>query len=289
MVNQPDHLLRDRLDSVAEDTLPPEDRQTKRQMPELQAVRRTLRRRPTGLRPHVGPVGEEQSAALGKSGTLRAAIFGVNDGLVSNASLIMGFAGATGARDVILLAGVAGLLAGAFSMGAGEYVSMRVQREVLERMLHLEAHELGTELESERAELAELYRKKGLSADLAERVAEQLMADPETALDTHAREELGIDPQEGLGSPWGAALSSFFTFAAGAFVPLLPFLFVGGTAGTMIAAGLTGVALLVVGGLTSRLTGRSTVGSALRMFGIGAGAALVTYAIGSLLDVSVAG
>jgi VIT1/CCC1 family predicted Fe2+/Mn2+ transporter len=289
MVNQPDHLVRDRLDSVAEDTLPPEDRQTKRQLPELQAVRRTLRRRPTGLRPHVGPVGQEQSAALGKSGTLRAAIFGVNDGLVSNASLIMGFAGATDARDVILLAGVAGLLAGAFSMGAGEYVSMRVQREVLERMLHLEAHELGTELESERAELAELYRKKGLSADLAEQVAEQLMADPETALDTHAREELGIDPQEGLGSPWGAALSSFFTFAAGAFVPLLPFLFVGGTAGTVIAAALTGVALLVVGGLTSRLTGRSTVASALRMFGIGAGAALVTYAIGSLLDVSVAG
>jgi vacuolar iron transporter family protein len=270
-------------------SLPPEDRATKEQLPELQAVRRRLRGGTRGLRPHVGPTDGEQSATLGKSGTLRAAIFGVNDGLVSNASLIMGFAGATTAQDVILLAGVAGLLAGAFSMGAGEYVSMRVQREVLERMLHLEAHELGTELEEERAELAELYRKKGLSADLAEQVADQLMADPDMALDTHAREELGIDPKEGLGSPWGAALSSFFTFAVGAFVPLMPFLFVGGVAGTVVAAGLTGVALLVVGALTSRLTGRSLVASALRMFGIGAGAALVTYVIGSLLNVSVAG
>jgi VIT1/CCC1 family predicted Fe2+/Mn2+ transporter len=274
---------------MAKDTLPPEDRATKERLPELQAARRTLRRGPRGLLPHVGPTDGEQSALLGKSGTLRAAIFGVNDGLVSNASLIMGFAGATNARDVILLAGVAGLLAGAFSMGAGEYVSMRVQRELLERMLHLEAHELATEIEEERAELAELYRKKGLSAELAEQVSDQLMADPATALDTHAREELGIDPNEGLGSPWGAAISSFLTFAAGAFVPLLPFLFMGGTAGIVNAAVLTGVALLAVGGLTSRLTGRPVVMSALRMFGIGAGAALVTYAIGSLLNVSVAG
>jgi vacuolar iron transporter family protein len=274
---------------MAEDGLPPEDRATKERLPELQAARRRLRGGTRGLRPHVGPVDGEQSSALGKSGTLRAAIFGVNDGLVSNASLIMGFAGATTAQDVILLAGVAGLLAGAFSMGAGEYVSMRVQREVLERMLHLEAHELGTELEAERAELAELYRKKGLSADLAEQVADQLMADPDIALDTHAREELGIDPSEGLGSPWGAAISSFLTFSVGAFVPLLPFLFVGGTRGTVIAAALTGVALLLVGGLTARLTGRSMALSALRMFGIGAGAAIVTYGIGSLLNVSVAG
>jgi vacuolar iron transporter family protein len=274
---------------VAEDTLPPEDRATKERLPELQAVRRSLRRGPRGLLPHAGPTDGEQSAVLGKSGTLRAAIFGVNDGLVSNASLIMGFAGATGARDVILLAGVAGLLAGAFSMGAGEYVSMRVQREVLERMLHLEAHELATEIDEERAELAELYRRKGLSAELAEQVADQLMSDPKTALDTHAREELGIDPDEGLGSPWGAAISSFLTFAAGAFVPLLPFLFMGGAGGTVIAAVLTGLALLAVGGVTSRLTGRSVVVSALRMFGIGAGAALVTYVIGSLLNVSVAG
>jgi vacuolar iron transporter family protein len=274
---------------MAEDGLTPEDRATKEQLPELQIARRTLRGGTRGLRPHVGPVGGEQSSALGKSGTLRAAIFGVNDGLVSNASLIMGFAGATTAHDVILLAGVAGLLAGAFSMGAGEYVSMRVQREVLERMLHLEAHELGTELDAERAELAELYRKKGLTSDLAEQVADQLMADPDIALDTHAREELGIDPSEGLGSPWGAAISSFLTFSLGAFVPLLPFLFVGGTTGTVIAAALTGVALLLVGGLTARLTGRSMVLSALRMFGIGAGAAIVTYGIGSLLNVSVAG
>src|SRR5206468_10326853 len=159
-----------------------------------------------------------------KSGALRAAIFGINDGLLTNTSLIMGFAGASQARGVILLAGISGLLAGAFSMGAGEYVSMRVQRELLERVLHLEAHELGTDPEGERVELAHLYRQKGLSPELSNAVATELMRDPDIALDTHAREELGIDPDEGLGSPWGAATSSFFTFAVGAFIPLAPFI-----------------------------------------------------------------
>lgn len=239
--------------------------------------------------PHPGPVEGEQASAAGKSGTLRAAIFGVNDGLVSNAALIMGFAGAAQDRGVILLAGISGLLAGAFSMGAGEYVSMRVQRELLERMLHLEAHELGSEAEAERAELAELYRRKGLSPELADEVATELMRDPSVALDTHAREELGIDPDEGLGSPWGAAGSSFLTFSLGALVPLIPFLFLEGRAGTVAAAAVTAVALLIVGGLTSRLTGRPIVLSAFRMFAIGMGAAVVTYGVGAALGVSVAG
>lgn len=268
--------------------LPPEDVETKRRLPELLAARRRLRR-DRQLLPHEGPVDGEPSAASGKSGTLRAAIFGVNDGLVSNAALIMGFAGADQLPEVIVLAGVSGLLAGAFSMGAGEYISMRVQRELLERMLHLEAHELGSDAETEREELAEIYRRKGLTSELADQVARELMRDPKAALDTHAREELGIDPEEGLGSPWGAAGWSFLTFSVGALVPLIPFLFLSGTTGTVTSAALTGLALLLVGGLTSRLTGRSPVVSALRMFAIGMGAALVTYAVGSLIGVSVVG
>ena len=239
--------------------------------------------------PHAGPVDGEQMSAAGKSGTLRAAIFGVNDGLVSNAALIMGFAGADQPRGVILLAGISGLLAGAFSMGAGEYISMRVQRELLERLLHLEAHELGVDPDGEREELAELYVRKGLEPSLADQVATQLSLDPEVALDTHAREELGIDPDEGLGSPIGASVSSFLTFAIGAFIPLLPFLLVGGTAGTLTSLAMTAAALFVVGAATSRLTDRPLLLSAFRMLAIGIGAAAVTYGIGSLLGVSVVG
>jgi VIT1/CCC1 family predicted Fe2+/Mn2+ transporter len=268
--------------------LPPEDVETKRRLPELLATRDRLRR-DRRLLPHEGPVQGEPSAISGKSGTLRAAIFGVNDGLVSNAALIMGFAGADQRPEVIVLAGISGLLAGAFSMGAGEYISMRVQRELLERMLHLEAHELGTDPETERAELAEIYGRKGLSPELADQVAGELMRDPKVALDTHAREELGIDPEEGLGSPWGAASSSFLTFSVGALIPLIPFLFLSGTTGTVTSAAFTALALLLVGGLTGRLTGRSSAVAALRMFAIGMGAALVTYGVGTLLGVSVVG
>jgi VIT1/CCC1 family predicted Fe2+/Mn2+ transporter len=268
----------------------PEDLRTKEQLPELQQARRRLRRtRPGQLMPHPGPVDGEQNTGTGKAGTLRAAIFGVNDGLVSNAALIMGFAGADQPRSVILLAGISGLLAGAFSMAAGEYISMRIQREVLERMLHLEAHELGADDPSEEtAELTQIYMRKGLSRKLARQVAEEVMKDPKVALETHAREELGIDPEEGLGSPVGAAASSFAMFAVGAIVPLVPFLFVGGTTGVLVSAVVTLIALATVGALTSRLTGRPAVLSALRMLAIGGGAALTTYLIGSLVGVNVA-
>ncbi len=278
----------DMLPAVPE--LSPDDQRTKDRLPEIQRARKGLRRH-TGrdLVPHRGPVDGEQATTTGKSGTLRAAIFGVNDGLVSNVALIMGFAGASQGREVILLAGISGLLAGAFSMGAGEYISMRVQRELFERMLHLEAHELGSDPEGERHELAELYERKGLDPALALEVATQLSADPEIALDTHAREELGIDPDGGLGSPWGAAISSFLMFSAGALVPILPFVALSGTAGTLASAALTGLALVGVGALTSRLTGRPPVRSALRMFAIGMGAAVVTFAIGTLVGVSVVG
>jgi VIT1/CCC1 family predicted Fe2+/Mn2+ transporter len=273
---------------VDDSGLTPEDRETKRRLPELQAARPTLRGRQPML-PHEGPVGDEQATGAGKTGSLRAAIFGVNDGLVSNVALIMGFAGASQDRSVILLAGISGLLAGAFSMGAGEYISMKVQREVLERILHLEAHELYGDPDAERAELAAIYRRKGLSTELADEVAAQLSRDPAVALDTHAREELGIDPDEGLGNPWGAATSSFFTFCIGAFIPLVAFFFGGGGRATIAAAALTGVALLVVGALTARLTGRPAWWSALRQFAIGMAAALVTFLVGLALGVSVAG
>ena len=276
------------LVAVRRPELPAEHARTKRMLPELLATRRVLSRSEPIL-PHAGPVDGEQATGAGKSGTLRAAIFGVNDGLVSNAALIMGFAGANQARSVILLAGISGLLAGAFSMAAGEYVSMRVQREVLERMLHLEAHEIGSDPEGERRELAAIYEGKGISSDLADRLATEISNDPKIALDTHAREELGIDPTEGLGSPVGAAVSSFVTFSIGAVIPLIAFLFVGGTTGVMLSAAMTGAALLSVGALTSRVTGRSPVAASVRMLAIGGGAALVTYLIGAALGVSVVG
>jgi VIT1/CCC1 family predicted Fe2+/Mn2+ transporter len=238
------------------------------------------------IRPHVGSTaGADQAfTAGGKSGALRAAIFGVNDGLVSNLSLIMGVAGASVGRTAILVAGVAGLVAGAFSMGAGEYVSMRVQRELFERLLHLEAHEIASEPESERAELIAIYRRKGLSPENAEAIADAVMRDPVLALETHAREELGLDPGS-LGSPWGAALTSFATFSVGALVPLLPFLFTQGAAAALIAIGAGGVALFSVGAAMSVITGRGWAFSGARMLGIGAAATAVTFGVGSLLHV----
>ena len=236
--------------------------------------------------PHRGATTGEQRPG-GRSGALRAAIFGVNDGLVSNLSLIFGVAGAGADNAVVVLAGVAGLLAGAFSMAAGEYISVRVQREVLQRLIHLEAHEIGTAPVEERRELAEIYVRKGVSRDLAERLAEELMRDPEVALDTHAREELGLDPDEGLGSPVAAAGASFAMFAIGAFVPLIPFLFGSGGGAVVVSAALSGVALFGVGATMTILTGRNAVVSGLRMLAIGAAAAGITYLVGKLLDVGV--
>ena len=224
----------------------------------------------------------------GRSGTLRAVIFGVSDGLVSNLALVMGVAGASeGAGNIVLLAGIAGLMAGAFSMAAGEYISMRVQREVFERLIHLEAHEIGSVPEEEREELAEIYERKGVPPALAAQLAEVLMADPEVALETHAREELGLD-EGALGSPWAAAGSSFVTFALGALVPLAPFLVAEGSAAVIASAIVSGIAMLAVGGATSYLTGRPVVLSGVRMLAVGAVAAAITFAVGKALDVTIA-
>ena len=166
----------------------------------------------------------------GRSGTLRAVIFGVSDGLVSNLSLVMGVAGAaTRNPSFILLAGIAGLLAGSFSMAAGEYISMQSQRELFERQIALERAEMEAMPEEEEAELAAAYRAKGFTAEEAARIAHRIFRDPEAALDTLVREELGLDPDE-LGSPSRAAVGSFLAFAVGAAVPVIPYLFGGGTA-----------------------------------------------------------
>jgi len=235
----------------------------------------------------IRPRGEESWHRAGRAGTLRAAIFGVSDGLVSNLSLVMGVAGAAADNKIIVLAGIAGLLAGAFSMAAGEYISMQSQRELFERQIDLEREEMKIMPESEERELAAIYRAKGLSASEANMVASRLMQDPQAALDTKVREELGLDPQE-LGSPWGAALYSFVAFGGGALLPLLPFLLGHGTPALVSSVGLALIALFVVGAGVSLLTGRSAIYSGVRQVVIGAAAAVVTFIVGTIIGVQVA-
>ncbi|GHF25737.1 hypothetical protein GCM10010218_03040 [Streptomyces mashuensis] len=221
-----------------------------------------------------------------RSGALRAAVFGVSDGLVSNTALVMGFAGSGSSRTALVLAGVAGLLAGAFSMAAGEYVSMSGQREMYEREIGLESRELEEDPESERDELVLLYRAKGLSRQEARRVADTIMNDRDVALDTLAREELGLDP-DALGSPWSAAASSLLTFALGALVVILPYLVTSGTPAFVAAVCLFLVSLCAVGAGIGLLNGRSPWRSAGRQLLVGALAAAVTFGAGRLLGTSV--
>jgi VIT1/CCC1 family predicted Fe2+/Mn2+ transporter/rubrerythrin len=225
----------------------------------------------------------------GRSGALRAVIFGVSDGLVSNLSLVMGVTGAAASNpSFILLAGIAGLLAGAFSMAAGEYVSMQSQRELFEHQIALERAEMEAMPEEEEAELAAAYRAKGFSADEAARIAKRIFRDPATALDTLVREELGLDPDQ-LGSAWGAAFGSFVAFSIGAVVPVIPYLVGSGTGALVASLGLSLAALFAVGASVSLLTGRSALFSGARQLGIGLTASIVTYLIGSLIGVSMAG
>src|SRR5580658_222725 len=221
-----------------------------------------------------------------RSGALRAGVFGVSDGLVSNTALVMGFAGSGASRTVILLAGVAGLLAGSFSMAAGEYVSMSSQREMYQREIALEQAELEEKPDEERAELALIYRAKRLARPDAERLADKIMADREVALNTLAREELGLDRGQ-LGSPWVAAVSSLLSFAIGAFVVVLPYLIGSGTAALGAAIGLALAAMFGVGATIGALNGRSAVKMGLRQMLVGALAAAVTYGVGHLIGAHV--
>lgn len=234
--------------------------------------------------------GGEPWHRVDKSGSVRAAVFGVSDGLVSNTALVMGFAAASLAgaieNSVVLFAGLAGLLAGAFSMAAGEYVSMASQRDLFKREIDLERQELLEKPEEERLELELIYRAKGLPRDQARAVADQIMKDPEIALDTLAREELGLDPDE-LGSAWKAAVSSFLSFAIGASVVVVPYALFSGMTAFVLAVALALVSLIVVGGLVGYQSGRGVVFSAGRQVLWGVGAAGVTYLVGSLVGVNV--
>jgi VIT1/CCC1 family predicted Fe2+/Mn2+ transporter len=218
----------------------------------------------------------------GGGGTLRATIFGVSDGLLSNLSLLMGFAGAQADAKFVVLAGLAGLLAGSSSMASGEYVSMRAQRELLERQIKLEETELLLSPEEERGELVLIYKAKGVPQAEAEQLADRIFANKQTALETLVREELGLDPAE-LGSPWGAATGSFVAFALGAVVPLVPYFFGAGWWQLGASALLSAAALFGVGVGVSLFTGRSPLYSGARQLLIGAAAAALTYAIGTAI------
>jgi VIT1/CCC1 family predicted Fe2+/Mn2+ transporter len=213
-------------------------------------------------------------------------VFGVSDGLVSNTALVMGVAGSGTAHQIILLSGIAGLLAGSFSMAAGEYVSMASQREMYQREISLEAQELEEKPQEERDELVLLYRAKGLPRPDAERLADQIMTDRKVALDTLTREELGLDPDE-LGSPLAAAVSSLLTFGIGALVVIIPYFIGSGTAALIAAIVLAAAALVAVGAGIGVLNGRSPIRSALRQLVLGGGAALVTFGIGHLIGATV--
>jgi len=214
-----------------------------------------------------------------RGGGARAAIFGVSDGLVTNVSLVMGMAGASPSGGIVRLAGVAGLVAGSFSMAAGEYLSMRAQRELMERELEVERRSLRRSPEGELNELRHAYESQGIDPGVARQMAIQVHQDPELALATHAREELGINPTN-LGSPVQAALASFVTFAFGAFIPLLPWLYSHGDTALVASVVLGAVAAATVGVVLAAFTERPLVRSALRQLTFTALAAAATYGIG---------
>jgi VIT1/CCC1 family predicted Fe2+/Mn2+ transporter len=221
-----------------------------------------------------------------RGGGARAAIFGVSDGLVTNVSLVLGIAGASPGGTIVRLAGVAGLVAGSFSMAAGEYLSMTAQRELLERELDVERRALIRSPEGEANELRGMYVQRGIDPTVANDMVNEVMQDPQLALETHAREELGINPQH-LGSPMQAAASSFFTFALGAFIPLLPWLYSRGTPAIVSSVILGAVASIMVGVTLAAFTERPMVRSALRQLAVTVVAAGVTYAVGRAIGTGI--
>jgi VIT1/CCC1 family predicted Fe2+/Mn2+ transporter len=220
-----------------------------------------------------------------QGGTTRATVLGAGDGLLTNISLVLGVAGASTAASAVRLAGVAGLLAGAFSMAAGELVSVRAQQEMVDREVQVERQELAEDPEGERKELAGMYRAQGLSAEDADTVARILSANPDIALDTHSRLELGIDP-EAPGSAWRAAISSFLAFSVGAILPLFPWFFTEGTSAVIATVIIGAIAALALGATIGLMSGRNVWGTAFRQLAVAAVAAAVTYGVGSLLGVS---
>jgi VIT1/CCC1 family predicted Fe2+/Mn2+ transporter len=216
-------------------------------------------------------------------GWARASIFGMADGLVTNVALMLGIAGSNAAtHDAIRLAGIAGLVAGGFSMASGEYLSMRAQKELFEREIEIERRSLAESPVEERLELVELFKSRGVDPDLAGKLADELMKDPELALLTHTREELGIDPSS-VGSPWRAATGSLVAFAFGALIPLIPWLVTDSGKPIGISVGLGAASAVLLGGGIGRLTGRGVIRSASRFLVISGFAAGVTYLVGHLV------
>ena len=238
-------------------------------------------RKPAGS----GYLGEGHHRNVARGG-YRAAVFGVSDGLVSNMAIILGFAGGTSGQGLVRLVGIAGLIAGAVSMAAGEYLSMQAQRELLERELEMERREHTRNPEHEVEELAEIYESRGVDPDMAREMATNIMDDPERALEVHAREEMGIDPNE-LGNPVFAAMSSFVSFALGAILPLLPWFFAGGNGAIVASIILGAVGAVLVGGALALATNRSILRGTLRQLFFVVLAAGITFGIGSAVGVGV--
>ena len=218
---------------------------------------------------------------------LRAGVLGANDGLVSVFSLVMGVAGAEVSSRLILLTGFAGLLAGALSMALGEWLSVQSSRELYEHQLNIERRELNELPEEELAEVALIYQAKGIAPEEAYALAERLLSDEATALDTLAREELGIDPQELGGSAWEAAITSFLLFSVGAIIPVLPCVFLAGTAGIIASAALSAVGLFTIGAAITLMTGRHPLASGARQVLFGLAAAAITFGVGRLIGVNL--
>ena len=220
---------------------------------------------------------------------LRAAVLGSNDGLVSNMSLVMGVAGAAVSNNTILLTGIAGLLAGAISMALGEWLSVQSSRELNQRQIDLETEELEASPEEEKKELVLLYQAKGMNIVEAQKLADKAFENPETAIDAIITEELGIDKEELGGSAWEAAIASFILFSIGAIIPLYPFMFLDGKNAILLSVGSSVVGLFGIGAAITLLTGKKVLFSGLRQVSFGLAAAAITYGIGSLIGVSLAG
>lgn len=218
---------------------------------------------------------------------LRAAVLGANDGLVSVLSLVMGVAGATNSNSDVLIAGLAGLLAGAGSMALGEWLSVQSSRELYEHQIKIEKEEIEENPQEEQEELALIYQSKGLKESDAKKLAANLMTDKGSLLDTLAREELGVDPEVLGGSAYEAAFTSFFLFAVGAVFPIFPFFFWSGTMAIFISLAVSGVGLFIIGAAITLMTGRSVWFSGFRQVLVGLAAAALTFGIGKLIGVSV--
>ncbi len=236
-----------------------------------------------------GSVAQMEGRHRGGGGNaLRAAVLGANDGLVSILSLVMGVAGATNDNSAVLIAGMAGLLAGAGSMALGEWLSVQSSRELYENQIQIEAEEIANSPEEEQEELALIYQSKGLPEDRARELASHMMADKDSILDTLAREELGIDPEELGGSAYEAAFTSFFLFAVGAIFPIFPFFFWSGSLAIYMSMAISGVGLFVIGAAITLMTGRGILFSGTRQVLVGLAAAVLTYGVGRLIGVSLA-